>query len=164
MTYSETFLGSGLKIQPEVDWKSGLPDRPLEFRIFMDTSFNLPIEFSLDPTSVLLSVGKQTYKPSYIRRGCFAPDASLSDSIVIIQKSEAERHGTACVFIYYAVPQPSDWSIVGLGIGGLTRNGKKVAVPEVRFENKKRYLARCGTPSGNSGFFCVNASYYDRNP
>lgn len=164
MTYSEKLLGSALLIQPEVNWKSGLPDSPLEFRIFMDTGIDPPIEFSLDPTFTLLSVGEQIYKPSYIRRGCSLPEAALPDAIVVIRKSKTERHGTTCVFVYYAVPQPSDWSIIGLHINGLTRNGDKVAVPEVRFKTTMRYAARCDSPMGRTSFFCGYSSYYDRNP
>lgn len=164
MIYSEALFSPALLIQPEVYWKSGLPDSPLEFRIFMDTGFDLPIEFSLDPTLILLSVGEQTYKPSYIRHGCFLHEAALSDAIVVIRKSKTEHHGTACVFVYYAAPQPSDWSIIGLHVGGLTRNGENVAVPEVRFKTIMRYAARCDTPMGRRAFFCVFSSYYDRDP
>jgi hypothetical protein len=152
-----------LTLRPDLDWKSGMPARPLEFRLELTSTADPDVEFRLSPRATRLFVSGEELRPSAVREGCSAAEAKRSDLEIIVPKANARQPSPACAFLSFKAAGNADWSNIVLQLNGLALDGKPVKVPEIRFRKDLRFFARCGTPAADSGRYCTDkTSYYDR--
>jgi hypothetical protein len=154
-----------LTLRPDLDWKSGMPARPLEFRLELASTADPDVDFRLSPRATRLFVGGEELRPSAVREGC-SSDAKPTDLEIAVPKANARRPTPACAFVFFKASAPPDWSNMVLQLQGLTRDGGPIKVPEIRFRKGSRFFARCGSASAvENGMYCEQkTSYYDRKP
>jgi hypothetical protein len=131
--YQESLFGPRLAIYISPELKPAQAPRPVRIFLFFGNGFEAA--FQLDAKQTYLEIQEKTYIATI--GSCMSQDVSEEANLVVIRKlARGERR--PCIALLFDAPQPAHWEEVILRLAGLSKDGIKITIPEIRFRKTLR--------------------------
>lgn len=133
LVYRESLIGPRLTMFFSPSLRSGRPESPLLIRLTLLSGFESTI--SVDVSRVILTIRHTNYSANFV--SCDDSPLNIKDKIITSRVLSSGRH-ELCVRLLFEAPQPEDWSDMSLQMDGLSKDGKTLTVPIIKFYKTKK--------------------------